>query len=440
MPSTSGRGPARTGLFDFRTGAVHADENFATTGAVGMDRGGITPLRVHGSVGASSASRPPSPDTDRVSIRVKEAMLIPTEGRGPQDIFSLACGVVTAQLRLLLAEHEVRLRASVVHVRVETTRNQDSIVELLLFDDLQEGGDAGVVTVPSSIAELPPVRQWWLAFTVMRRACEGFAALAGESPAAWNQIADELLARGPAQRVNSTWKASPDRRHRARAVVQLRADHAPEAWVEITRRGADEAEGRGATVHAMMPIADRQLQPPTWVTSSSATTAVLVDRGWLCLDAKEVSAEIDGLLPVEPLAGEALAAAPRLPDVTVKHFSTKDATLPARVEFGGISGEPHLVTDAEKAAWWAVGAEQLPGLELWWQDSGLATLYIHAVNSSCSSRSSSSMDGRDLWVWVELLPHLRAADNPRAGVLSAIQEAVKIAARRAKMPALKLTT
>ena len=57
--------------------------------------------------------------------------------RGQPGVLSIDPAVVTAQLRLLLTEHEVRLRSSRVRVRVEATNAQGSAVELLLFDDLQ---------------------------------------------------------------------------------------------------------------------------------------------------------------------------------------------------------------------------------------------------------------------------------------------------------------
>ncbi len=157
-------------------------------------------------------------------------VIVPSVVRGQPGVLSIDPAVVTAQLRLLLTEHEVRLRSSRVRVRVEATNAQGSAVELLLFDDLQEGGEAGVVTVPSSIVGLTPVQQWWLAFQIMRRACEEFAAMAAESSLAWGQIADSLLARGPVERVTSAWKASPDRRHRGRVVAELRADCTCEEW------------------------------------------------------------------------------------------------------------------------------------------------------------------------------------------------------------------
>ena len=135
------------------------------------------------------------------------------------DALARAGVVVDAQLRLLLGGHEVRLRSSRLQVLGDGAPEPGKEMELTVFADLIGGGEGARVNVPDAAAELGAEQRWWLAFDVMRRACEQLQQVAGERPGPWPLQAAEMLARGPVERLVSAWKAAPDRRHRARLVT-----------------------------------------------------------------------------------------------------------------------------------------------------------------------------------------------------------------------------
>ncbi len=386
-------------------------------------------------------------DAAAVSVRMRGVWLWPDGGRVGRpwiddcvggDALAKAGVVVAAQLRVLLASHEVRLRAPVVQVLIaaELESQSGDVLELTVFDDMLEG-ETGRVTVPAAVSELSVEQRWWLAFTVLRRACEELASVAGEAPGPWPQLAAELLVRGPAERLVSAWKASPDRRHRARSVTEVRADQPSETWIEIARRGQAEPFGRSQKVHA--GSARRGPEAPAWQVSGSALMPLAVDLGGFQLSHTVLVAELNSLEPVEQLEVTALAAEPRVPVVRVVHFSTSDPSRPADVQLGWINGEPWRLSREHQQAWRAVGLARLPELKQWWGASGLATLGISAVCLPGTTRPSSWLDGRDLSVEVPLDPQANAHNDPEQAVLDALQAAVQVAARRAKIRPLTLT-
>lgn len=379
-----------------------------------------------------------------MSVRVRGVWLWPDGGRVERpwiddcvggDALAKAGAVVAAQLRILLASHEVRLRSSAVQVLIADEPGSKDVLKLTVFDDMVEG-ETGRVAVPAAVANLSAEQHWWLAFTVLRRACEELAAVAGEASGPWPQLAAELLARGPAERLVSAWKAAPDRRHRARLVTEVRADRPSETWIEIARRGQDQPFGRSQKVHAGSgrggPVA------PTWEGSSSACLPLAVDRGGFALSRTVLVADLDTLEAVEPLEVSAPAVEPPVPAIRVEHFSTSDPSRAAGVAFGYINGEPWRLSRDHQKAWRAVGLARLPELKQWWSASGLATLVVSAVCVPWATRPSSWLDGRDLYVEVPLDPQANAHTDPEQAVLDALQAAVRVAARRAKIAPLTM--
>jgi hypothetical protein len=69
-------------------------------------------------------------------------------------------------------------------------------MELTVFADLIGGGEGARVNVPDAAAELVAEQRWWLAFDVMRRACEQLQQVAGERSGPWPLLAVEMLAGG----------------------------------------------------------------------------------------------------------------------------------------------------------------------------------------------------------------------------------------------------
>ncbi|MBB2986098.1 hypothetical protein [Terracoccus luteus] len=317
------------------------------------------------------------------------------------------------------------------------TNAMDSTLELTVFDELMEGGESGGVAVPDAVAGLSVEQRWWLAFTVLRRACEELAPLAGEDPGPWPLLAAEMLARGPVERLVSRWKAAPDRRHRARLVTEVRVGAPDETWIEIARRGQDEPIGRSRKVHA--GVSRRGPDAPTWQGAGSATMALAVDLGGFQLSHTLLIADLDSLEPVNPFDALALTTEPQVPAVRVVHFSTSDPSRPADVELGWINGEPWRLSREHQRAWRTVGLARLPEVKQWWAASGMATLNISAVCMPEATRPSSGLDGRDLWVEVPLHPQVNAHPEPEQAVLDALQSAVRVAARRAKIAPLTLT-
>lgn len=385
-------------------------------------------------------------DTAPVSVRVRDVWLWPDGGRVARpwiaesaggDALAKAGAVVATQLKILLGSHEARLRSARVQVMVADEPWPDDHVELTVFDDLMEGGEAGRVVVPATVAQLSLEQRWWLAFTVLRRACEELALVADEDVGPWSQMAVELLARGPVERLASAWKAAPDRRHRARLVTELRVDRPSETWIEVARRGQEEPMGRSKMVHAA-PSRGR-LEAPVWLDSTTAAVGLLVDRGGRLLRSAELVAGLDDLQAVAPLAVMALGTEPQVPTVRVTHFSTRDPARPADVVIGAINGQPSLLPREHRLAWRAVGQARLPELKEWWSTSGLATLDVSAVCLAEASRPSSWLDGRDLSVEVPLNPRATAEVEPEQAALDALQVAVGVAARRAKIAPLTLT-
>lgn len=339
-----------------------------------------------------------------------------------------AGAVVTAQLKILLGSHEVRLRSSHVQVLVADEKGSGDDLELIVFDDVMEGGEGGTVLVPAGVAQLSIEQRWWLAFTVLRRTCE---AVAGEAAGPWPQLSAELLARGPAERLVSAWKAAPDRRHRARLVTEVRVDRPSETWIEIARRGEDEPIGRGLKVYAA--TSRRGPDTPTWLGSATAAIGLHVDLGGRLLRPAELVADLSDLEPVEPLEVGPLVAEPQVPTIQVAHFSTRDPARPADVVLGGINGKPSLLSREHRQAWEEVGQSRLPELKQWWSTSGLATLHVYAGCTPGASRPTSWIDGRDMSVEVPLDPQENAQTEPQQAALDALQTAVRVAARRAKI-------
>jgi hypothetical protein len=343
---------------------------------------------------------------------------------------------VAAQLRVLLSAHEVRLRSSSVQVVVVDSPDPRDDLALTVFDDMLEG-ETGRVVVPATVAGLNVEQRWWLAFTVLCRTCEELATVAGEDAAPWPLLAEELLSRGPAERLASAWKASPDRRHRARLVTDIRVDQPSETWIEVARRGQDEPIGRSRTVRAA--IGRRGPDAPTWRDAGAVAIDLLVDDGRFLLNPTDLVAELTDLEPVEPLAATALAGPPQVPAVRVTHFSTRDPERPADVQLGEINGKPGLLPRDHRRAWRAAGRARLPQLKHWWATSGLARLHISAVCMPEAAKTSSWLDGRDLWVEVPLHPRSVAHLEPEQAVLEALGAAVAIASGRAKIEPPDLT-
>jgi type II secretory pathway component PulJ len=381
-----------------------------------------------------------------MGVRVREAWLWPNGGRLGRawvpdspggDALAQAGAVVGAQLLLLLAKHEVRLRSSSLQVLVHHEPASASEVELTVFDDLTEGGESARVNVPAAVAELTGEQRWWLAFDVLRSACEQLQQVTGEVPGPWQALAAEMLTLGPVQRLTSPWKASPDRRHRARVVSELRVDHHLGAmWIEIARRGEDVAIGRGPVSNSS---SRRPPLAPTWQGSATASLALLVDHGGLLLEPGELTATVAELAPVEPLEAAGLPTRPQIPVTRVTRFSAWDPERPADVSIGDINGRPGLLPREHRRAWTAVGKARLPELRRWWAASGLATLYVSPVCVDKPPQATSSLDGRDLWVEVPLDPRVAAQREPDLFALDALHQAIHIAARRAKINPLGLS-
>lgn len=383
-----------------------------------------------------------------MAVRVKHLWLWPDGGRVGHpwvdgsvggDALARAGVVVKVQLKPLLAEHEVRLRASIVQVFVEEEPASGSELELTILDDFDGVYEAALLAVPPTVAGLTVEQRWWLAFDVIEKACRGLQEAAGADLDAdpWPAIRSQILSKGPAERVVTAWKSAPDRRHRARLVTQVRADHPDETWIEIAAGKDEKPLGRGPTVVA--PLPPRGLEPPRWQSSVTARAEVLVDRGGPVLQYEELIAKVGSLVPVEPSIGGQLQIEPELPAIKVMHFSVTDPSRPPTVEIGSVNGEPWLLSKEHLLAWASVTASRQPQVEQWWAASGLATLHLSAVTMTGATRTSASRDGRDLWVEVALEPGQVAPLPPEVAVLTALQKAIARAAQRAKTPPLSLT-
>jgi hypothetical protein len=98
-----------------------------------------------------------------MGVSVREVWLCPNGGRVARawiegspggDAPARAAVVVDAQRRPLLAEHEVWLRRSGVQVYVPDEPSSGPDLELTVFDDPVDGGQAAKVSVPAAVAEL----------------------------------------------------------------------------------------------------------------------------------------------------------------------------------------------------------------------------------------------------------------------------------------------
>lgn len=337
----------------------------------------------------------------------------------------------------LLAQHEVRLRSSTVQVLIEDAPASGADVELTVFDDMSDGRESARVAVPAAVAELTVEQRWWLAFDVLRCTCEQLASVAGQPPGPWRLLAAGMLARGPAERRVSAWKTAPDRRHRARLVTEVRVDRPIQTWIEIARRGEVEPVGRGPSVPAA--TSRHRLEPPRWQGAQMTSVTILIDRGGFGLHREELTADIRDLKPVEPFKVIRPMPEPQVPITKVAHFSTSDPARPADVAIAEINGEPWRLPDEHRQAWAAIGEARLPELKQWWAASGLATLIVSAVCVPEAPRASSLIDGRDLYVEVPLHPQVATHVDPEQAALDALQAAVRVAARRAKIAPLTLS-
>lgn len=221
-----------------------------------------------------------------MTIRVNGVWLWPDGGRVGKpwvsgsvggDALARAGAVVKVQLQELLRRHEVWLRASSVQVFVADEPAVGPDLELTVFADFDGGYEAARVAVPSTVADVTAQQRWWLAFDVLRTACSGLHQVVGGVDEPWPRIEAGMLAKGPAERLVTAWKAAPDRRHRARLVTEVRPDHPDVTWIEFATTKGDTPIGRGPKVASSPP--PRDFRPPGWQGSATAVVELFVDRG-----------------------------------------------------------------------------------------------------------------------------------------------------------------
>lgn len=170
-----------------------------------------------------------------------------------------------------------RLPANDWLCRLGPQRSDDSAELVVHVIEDHPGSEGGPVLVPPGLAALAPVVRAMLALDLVHTVLSRLAELRGWDQAVLDAARHHALDKGLISRLDSGWKASPDRRHRARLVRQVEHDGRVLVWIEIERRGDEVlvAVSSEVEVNHLVPI---ELRHVRWLDRDTVR-AEPVDRG-----------------------------------------------------------------------------------------------------------------------------------------------------------------
>jgi hypothetical protein len=185
------------------------------------------------------------------------------------------------------------LRLTGVHRTVGDSPN----VEVLLWSDKPRDlpGEMGFVAVPTAVGDLGPADRARVALEAVHAAVRELAGLRGWDPALVDTCYRHVLEEGFVFSWDSPWKASPDRRHVARATFRLGPqDGFGRVRLEVRRRedtGETEASPP-ALAFCTSPGFKRSAKTLRW--SESSRVAMTPFGGWPSSGHLGASLETDG--------------------------------------------------------------------------------------------------------------------------------------------------
>lgn len=336
------------------------------------------------------------------------------------DALAKSARRVSERYSELIADHDIRARAAVYQIFPHLASAESSDVELVVFTDWLGTSEGARVDLPASVDALDGYGRALLALEITHQACLALGGVLGWPTEPFEQARATLLAEGLAPVWHGPWKSSPDRRLRARVAQRINDDGVADVWVELADRDGPLGRGPFAPGEGDLAAFGRAIKALRWKGSSTVERAGhSVAIGNLFTD-----------LPTEGVLDETPVD---LPAITTHVHSDNDPANPSAVTIGEIHFLPP--PRSFKTAWQEFRAAEEP-LLAWWSTSGLAALLIQVAIGSTDDVGSSSTHraGRDLEVWVTVDPATLTESNGAQAATKALQEGVRLAARRAKIP------
>ena len=327
-----------------------------------------------------------------------------------------------------------RFRPSHIRIFTMDSAPEGEPLTLTLFVDRVGGFESGRLTVPDSVATLEPSRLRAVALNVLVEVCREFEALAGLTSTDYAEVVREFDESGLQTVEVSPWKASPDRRYRARFAHSIDWQGTRSLWFEVAERGSEVAVLQSEVFDYASPTS----KAPSW-DGRSLHLHAWRDHGDHFLDEEVIHVEVDDLRPPRERMRNDDVEMSGLPAVRTILKSSNDPDAPSGVSIGRmINGMPWLVGREFKKAWRSLAARCEADIAQWWRSSGWAHLHITVESTDIpGSKTSTMKDGRDLWVHVHVDP-TSARTDPSGAAAEALQEAVDRAARRAKIAPIRL--
>lgn len=294
---------------------------------------------------------------------------------------------------------------------------------------------AGVL-LPRGAASLSETERALFALDLLHQTCLFLADRADQPAAPYERARDTLLAEGLDPVWHSAWKASPDRKHRARLGQRICDDGWADVWIEVAQKGSNEPLGRGAIVRSSGSLRafGRLVKTLRWHDDGNVDAMGTDVLGRVIATPNATLSDLNSRLPQDgsPLSRGSVGSV----EIRVQTREDERSTRPVTVSSGGINAMPWLASSSLQAAWSRFG-DCVHLLAPWWEESGFADLHISLSVQDWPVKSTTMAGEGSLEVFLCRDSHDLSADGP-AIVLDAVQEAITRAARRAKIAPIEI--